>query len=64
MYRNNLVFATEQLFKDPLLSMAIVWFLTKTVFLVACFETQRAKKIKAMFRGIRDGILRRMGHAQ
>jgi len=64
MYRNNLVFAMEQLFKDPLLSMAIVWFLTKTVFLVACIETQRARKIKAMFCGLRDGIQRRMGHAQ
>lgn len=64
MYRNNLVFAMEQFFKDPLLSIALVWFLIKTVFLVACLETQRARKINAMFRGVLDGIQRRLGHAQ
>lgn len=64
MYRNNLVFATEQFFKDPLLSIALVWFLIKTVFLVACFETQRVRKINAMFRGVLDGIQRRLGHVQ
>lgn len=64
MYRNNLIFAKEQFFKDPLLSMAILWFLTKTVFLVVCFEIQRPRKMKAMFWGVLDGIRRRMGHAR
>lgn len=63
MYRNNLIFAKEQLFKDPLLSLAIFWFLTKTLLLVVCFETQRPRKIKAILRGVLDGFNRRMGHA-
>jgi len=62
MYRNNLVFAREQLFDDPLLSMAIIWFLFKTMFLIVCMEDQRREKLAAIFRGILDGVRRRGGH--
>lgn len=64
MYRNNVIFAKEQFFNDPMLSMAILWFLVKTVCLVVCFETQRPRKIKAVFFGVLDGIRSQTGHAR
>ena len=64
MFRNNVVLATEQFRYDPLLSIAIVWFLVKTLAKVICMEKHRTRKLKAMVHGTLDGVRRRMGHAQ
>ncbi len=64
MYRNNLIFAKEQFFPDPMLSIAILWFLAKALCLVVSFETQRPRKLKAMFYGVLDGIRSRVGLVQ
>ena len=64
MYRNNAVFAKEQLTRDPLLSLAIVWFLVKTALLIAFVETERPRKCKACLIGLIDGLRGQKGRAE
>lgn len=61
MYRNSMILAREQFLRDPLFSLAVVFFSLKTVLLVLFFEKNRYYKIRMMWRGIIDAFSRRMG---
>ena len=61
MSRNRIVFFKENFLFDPALVMRCAGDMMKEIIKMLLAESNRKRKIKAIFTGIKDGLLNRMG---
>lgn len=61
LFRNASVLAREHFMRDPLDALAVIKAQWKTLTLVLLFEQDRCRKLRMMWRGVRDAWRRRMG---
>lgn len=60
-FRNNLMNAQANCFRDPLYALAILFFLLKRYITVGLFERDGRRKNRFMLKGFYHGIIRKMG---
>lgn len=59
--RNTIMLVHEYILKEPKWILAELWIRAKSILKLCFFEKERSSKLQHIFRGIRDGILRRAG---